>query len=58
MGPRVHSQVKKGMALLNSSLSSDVRLLSSCEGHFRILLQAWQGNRDVSLGEVGDVGCL
>ena len=28
--------------------------LSSCEGHLGILLEAWQGNRDTSQGEVGD----
>ena len=29
-------------------------LLSSCEGHLRILLEAWQDNRDTSCGEAGD----
>ena len=29
-------------------------LLSSCKGHLRILLDAWQSNRDTSRGEAGD----
>ena len=29
-------------------------LLSSCEGDLRILLEAWQGNRDASRCEAGD----
>ena len=29
-------------------------LLSRCEGHLRILLEVWQGNRDASRGEAGD----
>ena len=28
-------------------------LLSSCEGHLTILLEAWQGNMDASQGEAG-----
>ena len=31
-------------------------LLPSCEGQLRILIEAWQGNRNDSLGESGDTG--
>ena len=27
--------------------------MSSCKGHFQILPEAWQGNRDASRGEAG-----
>ena len=33
-------------------------LLSSCEGHLGILLEAWRGNRDASRGEAGDAVSL
>ena len=38
--------------------SASSGLLSSCKEHLRILLKAWQGNRDTSRGEAGDPGSL
>ena len=52
--PGVYSQVTTGMALQNTCLFSMSGLLSSCEGHLGILLEAWQGNRDDSRGEARD----
>ena len=47
-----------GMALQNSSLFSDVISPVLFEGHLRIHLEAWQGNREISRGETGDPGSL
>ena len=33
-------------------------LMSSCTGHFGILLEGWQGNRDASPDEAGDTASL
>ena len=52
--PGVYYRVTVGMALQNSCLFSDVRTLFSCEGHLRILPEAWQRNKDASRGELGD----
>ena len=46
------------MAIRNSTLFSEVRLLCSYEGHFRNLTKAWQDNTDTSGGDVGDQGSL
>ena len=40
--------IKPGMAFKTRVCSASSRLLSSCEGHLGILLEAWQGNRDAS----------
>ena len=32
--------------------------MSSCTGHFGILLEGWQGNRDASPDEAGDTASL
>ena len=56
--PGVYSRVTAGMAHQTRACSETSRLLSSCEGHLRILLEAWQGNRDASRGETGDPGSL
>ena len=56
--PGVSSLVMTGMAHQTRACSETSRLLSSCEGHLRILLEAWQGNRDASRGETGDPGSL
>ena len=57
--PGVSSQVTMEMALkISYFFSVTSGLLSSCKGHLRILLEAWQGNRDASRGEAGDQGSL
>ena len=53
----VYSQVKTlGWPFKTRVWSATSGLLSGCEGHLRILREAWQGNRDTSRGEVGDPG--
>ena len=47
-----------GMALQTRFCAATSGLLSSFEGHLGILLEAWQGNRDMSRGEAGDPGSL
>ena len=54
----VYSRVTVGMALQNSCLFHDVRLLSSYEGHLRNLFEAWQANINAPRGEAGDPGSL
>ena len=44
--PGVPSRVTTGMALKTGVCLATSRLLSSCEGHLRILLKAWQGNKE------------
>ena len=56
--PGLYSRVTMGMALQNSSLFSDVISPVLFEGHLRIHLEAWQGNREISRGETGDPGSL
>ena len=51
-------ELRRGLPLKTCVCSAKSGLLSSCEGHLRILLKAWQGNRDTSLGEAGDPGSL
>ena len=47
-----------GKILHSSCLFSDLKLLSSYEGHQRNLLEAGQGNTDASRSEAGDQGSL
>ena len=54
--PGVYSRVTAGMDLQKTCLYIDSGLLSSYEGHLRNLFEAWQGDRDASLGEAGDTG--
>ena len=54
--PGVYSRVTVGIAIQNSSLFSEVRILSSYQGHLRNLNKAWQDNTDASGGEVGTKG--
>ena len=56
--PGVYSRVTMRMALQNTCLFSDVGFLSSSKGQLRILLEAWQGNRDATRGEAGDPGFI
>ena len=51
--PGVYSRVTVGMVLQTRVCSARSGLLSSCEGHLTILLEAWQGNMDASQGEAG-----
>ena len=48
------SRVTAGMTLQNRVGSARSGLLSRCEGHLRILLEVWQGNRDACRGEAVD----
>ena len=50
----VYYRVMVKIALQNSCLFTDVRILCSCEIHLRIFLEVWQGNRDASRGGTGD----
>ena len=56
--PGVYSRVTDGMAIRNSTLFSEVRLLCCYEGHLRNLTKDWQDNTDTSGGDVGDQGSL
>ena len=46
--PGVSSRVTTRMAFKTHVCSMTSRLLSSCEGHLGILLEAWQDNTDAS----------
>ena len=52
------SRVTVGIDIKNFCLFSDVRTLSSYDGHLRNLNSAWQDNTDASGGEAGDQGSL
>ena len=52
--PGEYSRVTVGMAIRNWSLFSDVRTLSSYDGHLRNLNWAWQDNTDASGCVAGD----
>ena len=51
-------ELRRGWPFKTHVCSATSGLLSSCEGHLRILLEAWQGNRDATRGEAGDQGSL
>ena len=56
--PGVYSRVTAGLAIRNSTLFSELKLLSSYYGHLRNLNFVCQDNRDTSGGEVGDQASL
>ena len=47
-------ELRQGWRFKTHVCSVTAGLLSSCEGHLRILLEAFNGNRDASRFEVGD----
>ena len=47
-------KLRRGWPLKTRVFSATSGLLSSWEGHLGSLLEAWQGNRAASRGEVGD----
>ena len=51
-------ELRRGWPLKTAVASATSRLLSCYVGHLRNLFEAWQGNRDPSLGEAGDPGSL
>ena len=52
--PGVSFSVKTEMYFKHSCFSATSGLLSSFQGHLRILLESWQGCRDTSGVEEGD----
>ena len=54
----IYSRVTAGMILQARVCSVMSGLLSSYEGHLRNILEALQGNTDVSRGDAGDQGSL
>ena len=52
----VYSRVAAGRAFNTRVCSLTSGLLCSCVGQLGILLEAWQGYRDISRGEAGDPG--
>ena len=51
-------ELRQGWPFKTRVCSVMARLLSSCEGHLRILLEAFHGNMDASRFEPGDPGSL
>ena len=51
-------ELRRGWPLKTAVVSATSRLLSCYVGHLRNLFEAWQGNRDPSLGEARDPGSL
>ena len=47
-------ELQRGWPFKTRVCSETSGLLSSCQGHLGILLEAWQGNRDDCLCELGD----
>ena len=51
-------KLQRGSSFKAGDCSAMSRLLSSYQGPFMNLLEAWQGNADATRGEVGDPGSL
>ena len=47
-------ELRRGWPLKTRVYSATSGLMSTCEGHLRNLLEAWQGNMDASRDEAGD----
>ena len=50
--------LQRGWPFKTHVSSATSGLMSTYEGHFRNLFEAWQGNRHASRGEAGDPGSL
>ena len=51
-------ELRRGWPFKTRVYSATSGLLSSCEEHFRNVLEAWHGNTDAFRGEAGDRGSL